>query len=95
MTQHMTQPNTSLLKEDSERQQQRDERFFTLMERMLTTPVTTRQPTPFTFDRASHYYTMQQQSFQTPHHLSQQGRYRQNNQEISYDPNNSRKFENL
>ena len=47
------------------------------MERMLTTPVTTMQPTPFTFDRASHYYMMQQQSFQTPHHLPQQGRYPQ------------------
>ena len=59
----------SLLKEDSERQQQRDERFFTFMERILTTPVTTMQPNRFTFDPASHYYIMQQQSFQTPHHL--------------------------
>ena len=65
----------SLLQEDSERQQQRDEWFFTLMERMLITSVTTTQSTPFTFDCASHYYMMQQQSFQTPHHLPQQGRY--------------------
>ena len=85
----------SLLKEGSQRQQQRDERFFTLMERMLTTPVTTTQPAPFTFDRASNYYMMQQPSFQTPQHLSQQGICRQNNQEISSDPNNSRAFENL
>ena len=90
-----TQDLLSLLKEDSKRQQQRDERFFTLMENMLTTPVTTTQPTLFAFDRASHYYMMQQQSFQTPHHLSQLERYRQNNQEISYDPKNSRTFENL
>ena len=62
---------------------------------MLTTPVTTTQPAPFTFDRASNYYMMQQPSFQTPQHLSQQGIYRQNNQEISSDPNNSRAFENL
>ena len=34
---------------------------------ILTTPVITIQPTPFTFDRASHYYMMLQQSFQTPH----------------------------
>ena len=81
---HPTNELLSLLKEDSERLQQRDERFFTLMERMLTTLVTTMQPTPFTFDRASHYYMMQQQSFQTPHHLPQEGRYPQNNQEISY-----------
>ena len=40
------------LKEDSERQQQCDERFSTLMERILTTPVTTTQPTPFIFDFA-------------------------------------------
>ena len=59
----------SLLKEDSERQQQCDEKFFKLMERVLTTPVTTMQPTPFTFDHASQYYMMQQQSFQSPHHL--------------------------
>ena len=51
---------------------------------MLTTLGTTMQPTPFAFDRASHYYMMQQQSFQIPHHLPQQGRYPQNNQEISY-----------
>ena len=38
---------------------------------------------------------MQQQSFQTPHHLPQQRRYPQNNQETSYNPNNSRIFENL
>ena len=67
----------SLLKDDGERQQQRDEPFFTLM------------------DRALHYYMMQRQSFQTPHHLSQQGRYPQNNQEIFYDTSNSRTFENL
>ena len=85
----------SLLKEDSERQQQLDERFFTFMERILTTPVTAMQPTPFTFDPASHYYIMQQQSFQTPHHLPQQGRYPQNNREISYDPSNSRTLENI
>ena len=50
----------SLHKEDSEKQQQRDERFFSLMKRMLTTPVITTQPTPLTFDRASHYSMMQQ-----------------------------------
>ena len=85
----------SLLKEDSETQQQRDERYFTLTERMLTIPVTTTQLTPFTSDRASHYDMMEQQYFETPHHLHQPGRYRQNNQEISYDTNNSRTFENL
>ena len=85
----------SLLKEDGERQQHCDEQFFKLMERMLTTPVTTMQHTPFTFDHASHYYMMQQQSFQSPHHLPQQGRYLQNNQEISYNPSNSRTFEPL
>ena len=53
----------SLLKQDIQRQQQRNERFFTLMERMVATAVTTRQPTRFTFDRASHYCLMQQQSF--------------------------------
>ena len=62
----MTHELLSLLKEDSQRHQQRDEPFFTLMERMLTTPVTTTQPVPFTFDRASNYYMMQQPSFQTP-----------------------------
>ena len=40
-------------KEDSERQQQRNERFFTLMERMLATAVTTTQPIRFSFDRVS------------------------------------------
>ena len=65
------------------------------MERRLTTPVTTTQPAPFIFDRASHYYMMQQQSFETPNHLPQQGRYPQNNQEISYDPSNSRTLEKL
>ena len=64
----------SILKENSERHQQKGERFFTLMERMVITPITTTQPTPFPFDRASHYYMMHQQSFQTLHQLLQQGR---------------------
>ena len=38
---------------------------------------------------------MQQQSFQTPYHLPQQGRYPQSNQEIYYDSSNSRTSENL
>ena len=42
-----------LVKEDSERQEQRDESFFTFTERMLTTPVTKTQPTSFTFESVS------------------------------------------
>ena len=80
---HETTKKASKKREESlNRAPERDERFLTLMEKMLTTPVTTTQLTLFTFGRASHYYMMQQQSFQAPHHLPQQGRYRQNNQEI-------------